>query len=233
MITKISNYTINNKCDKNQACFSYIDMVEVTSEDVKLESIRNNRSISVDVLLDERPSEDLDQRYPIEGIYSTMDTITPKIFSFNMTASIYKNPVDIENATFNLLNRLTSSSTNKDITIIGKSPSEIEKRILLMMQMCSENIIQESRMGRATTIILGKNVLSYLSDIDMITKIHFDPINFNILVSEKIDPNKIIVMRVDNKCGMGINLVNNPDKSIFYLKETLDYHKVIKWFTVQ
>ena len=53
----------------------------------------------------------------------------------------------------------------------------------------------------------------------------------NYVVDSKYDNS--IKISSDNKCGIGINLVNNPDKSIFYLKETLDYHKVIKWFTVQ
>ncbi len=232
MISKISNYVINNKFDKLQSVFSYIDMVEVTPEDIKNEIIKNNRSISVDVLLDERPSTDLDQKESIDNLYNTMGTISPKILSVNMSATIYKNPIDIENSTLNLLNNLTSASNTNVIAIYGELPSEIERKILFSMRVCSEKIIQESRLGRATTIILGRNIVSYLN-IDEIQKRTFDPIRCDILVSDKIDPDKVIVMRVEDKLGIGLNVVDNPDKSLFYLKESNNYEKVIKWFFVK
>jgi hypothetical protein len=221
MINKISNYIIDKKPDTPNIMMPYISFFEESYDDIRLGIIRNNRNISVDVLLDERPSSDLLFRSDENDI---MATITPQIFSLHMGASRYFDISDIEKATFNLLNALTCAPSKLDINTKGMAYSDIKRMIQTTAGKCTASIVRDSRRCSTSTVLMGTEVGKY--EIDKI-------FNCDVIVTDKIPHNKVIVVSVDNKCGMGINVVENPDKSLFYLQETQDYAKVIKWFIVQ
>lgn len=221
MINKISNYIIDTKPDKPNIMMSYISFYEESYDDIRLGIIRNNRNISVDVLLDERPSSDLLFRSDENDI---MATITPQVYSLQMSASKYFDTSDVEKATFNLLNSLTCAPSKLDINTKGMSYSDIKRLIQTTAGKCTSAIVRDSRRCSTSTVLMGAEVGKY--EIDKI-------FNCDVIVTDKIPYNKVIVISVDSKCGMGINVVENPDKSLFYLQETQDYSKVIKWFTVQ
>lgn len=221
MINKISNYIIDKKPDTPNIMMSYISFFEESYEDIRLGIIRNNRNISVDVLLDERPSTDLLFRSDENDITAT---ITPQVFSLNMRASGYFNTSDIEKATFNLLNSLTCAPSKLDINTKGMAYSDITRLIKSTAGKCTAAIVRDSRRCSTSTVLMGTDVGKY--EIDKV-------FNCDVIVTDKIPHNKVIVVSVDNKCGVGINVVENPDKMLFYLQETKDYDKVIKWFIVQ
>lgn len=54
MISKISNYVVDSKYDKPRMSMSYISFYEESVETIRLNNIKENRNISVDVLLGER-----------------------------------------------------------------------------------------------------------------------------------------------------------------------------------
>ena len=224
MISKISNYVVDSKYDKPRMSMCYISFYEESVETIRLNNIKENRNISVDVLLGERPSDDLLLRNDCTG-NDIMSTLSPKIFTLEMSYNRYDNNNDVECAVFDLLNALTCTPNNFDINTKNLSISDIKRKIHIAVAKCDNSIKIESRRGGANTILMGTDMSKY--EIDSVYN------NVNIIITDKIPNNKVIVISSDNKCGIGINLVNNPDKSIFYLKETLDYHKVIKWFTVQ
>ena len=228
MITKISNYQIDNKTNQPNVMFNYIDFAEESEEEIKLRNIANNRSISVAVLLDERPEEDLEQRVYDNFESIGIGTISPKIRSINMSSSKYKDSIDIENSTLCLLDNLTNTPTTIDFSLKNTSLSleAIKKKIILNISLSSNRISMESRIGSATTIIVGSNIKSYFGYTESLN-------NWDIVFSDKINHDKIIVMRVEKKYGIGINVVDNQYDSLFYLAETPNYEKVIKWFTIK
>jgi hypothetical protein len=97
---------------------------------------------------------------------------------------------------------------------------KLENRI----KIASNKIAITSRVGPGNVALVGKNVDQYL-DRDLIP--HMD-----IIVDEKIDPNKIIVMRIPSDSQDGIHLVVDGEKKFFFsFPENFD--EISCWFWIE
>lgn len=93
---------------------------------------------------------------------------------------------------------------------------------------CSNLIAVDSGKGMANTVIIGTNIMEYLNSQLLIN------FGIDLIVSSFIDPDKIIVMRIDKNIGVGLNVVFKPNDNVYYLVETpKSWEKVIKWFYIK
>ncbi len=140
------------------------------------------------------------------------------------------------------VNKTPNFTYTKDTTKTDSDNYEMMCRKLLTRVMMASNAIASTltRRGPATTIIVGKSIYKYLESFYTIPNKAL--INKNILgniqggmtvvLSDKINPNKMIISRTESKQdGGGLMLLN--DMNNYYLTETRrTFYKNFIWFDV-
>ena len=245
-IKKICNYSEDTKNPYNTSIsLSYIDMISKDEDAHHRELKRMNRDLVIDIILDEKNEIEWENRNLLPN--TEFDSVCKKIFSVNTRAQKIKSFEDLEYEVFNKLENLTKNSPtsktllNNTLNItLNNDPEhfrqygiDIERRrVLTKIRMCSNIITMESLNGQANTVIVGTDALKYVENYDLIST----PIllGMNMIVTPYIDKDKIIVMKTENKTGIGLNVIFRPNESVYYMVETpQSWEKTMKWFWIK
>jgi hypothetical protein len=246
-ITKICNYTEDTKNPYLPSIsLSYIDMI-IEDEDAQLRELkRENRELAIDIILDEKDEIEWDNRNNLPNIgfgSGYTSTISPKLFTVNTRAQKFTSFKDLEYEIFNKLEILTKNVPLSIAKLPGNtlnltiptyngldSFESFKRRVLTKITMCSNFIAMESGKGIANTVIVGTNTIQYIEECKQMGSILG---GMNVIVTSFIDPDKIIVMRVENSIGTGLNVILKPNDNKYYMVETpQSWEKTIKWFWI-
>jgi len=249
---KISNSDLELICNfyetssfQPKMIMSYLDFEEVNSEEKERAIKRKKRQNNIDIVLGEEKIEDeplFDNGLNVWGSFeleqdSFFSEIAPKIKSVNVSSKNYYKLEDIYKDIMKNLEHLTSVQAATNFNSIGDY-----KKIISRINMLSNLIASDSRVGIGNTVIFGTEAFKYITQ-----SIYFEGLStsttesgilkgnlmgLNIVISELIKPNKIIVMRVSKKCENGLNVSISKENSKYFIKETPDWNKVIKWFEI-
>ena len=234
----ICNYTESNKPSLPVGIINYIDAV--TSQDEwyinQQKRIRRDKNIS-DLLGEE--TEALESDWSSFSGGGEIQVISPKLISLTVKGVDFTSYEDLREDILQYLDKLTSSPmygtlNNRSIDIqIKKDPlfsnreniQMIGRRILTKITFCSNIIAMNGRLGPANTVIVGNDLFEYLSELDNSIRM----LNgINIIKSDKIKPNKCIILRGSSQLSPGLCLVKHDDR--YFMKETPNYEKTIAWF---
>ena len=245
-IEKICNYTEDTKPYQPTIALSYIDMVTEDEDSYQREIKRQNRELAIDIILDEKDESEWENRNNIKIGFNSdyTSTISPKLLSVN---TIAKNFTSFEDLEYEVLTKLESLTKNKpvsnnsmvntlDITISNISSSydfeELQRRVVSKIMACTNLVSMESRKGTANTIIVGIDVAKYIETRDMNISNMF--VGLDVVITPYIDKDKIIVMRVENTIGTGLNVIVKPNDNKYYMVETpQSWEKTMKWFWIK
>lgn len=235
--------------------FSYLEMEESNSDDYKRRIQSINRGLAIDALLDNKEEEYknretyLEESFDSEGYIST---ISPKIKTISLNNPIKYNSLDsIFDYTLNQLESLTSNSMigkNLDLTLsIDPSLSDYDnfqsntRRVLTRISLVNHMITQSSRVGPASSIIIGEDVFNIISQspnfsyqVSGTGPIKGTISGLSVIFSEKLNKNKVILIRTNSQSqsDIGLNVINDMQNGEFYIKETPNWQKMIHWFSV-
>lgn len=249
-LQSICNYTEVSSIRNPQ--FSYIEMEEDDSDyKRRLQSL--NRELAIDALLDNKEEEYkkrdtyLEETFDSEGYVST---ISPKIKTISLNNPIKYNSLDnIFDYTIDQLESLTSNSmTGKNLDLaLSIDPSLSDygnsqantRRVLTRIMLVNNMISQSSRIGPASSIILGEDVFNIISESSNFSyqvsgtgPIKGTIAGLSVIFSEKLTKNKVILIRTNSKSDNGLNVINDTQNGEFYIKETPNWQKMIHWFSV-
>lgn len=230
-IKKICNYKESTKPSQPSAVLHYMDFVTEDDDAYNRELKRSNRELVIDITLGEKDESEWENRQPIEIIEDNyISTIGPKIMTVNVRASKFTGEKNLELEILLYLENLTKNTPiNKngmgsfDVKYDNTQPIEYnQRRIITKIVSLSNLIAMESRIGPGNTIIIGGNI-----NIDCVTS------GFSVVKSSVIDPNKIIVIKNSTDIGPGLNVMNNINDGTYFMIETQNWQKLIKWFWVK
>jgi len=231
---------------------SVIEMVSDDDEYLLAEKKRQNRELAIDITLGEKDesewvNKDMIWGETISDRLESINIISPKVITINLNISNLKTHDEVYDFVIDFIDKNTSNakklqnggnSTQFNIKMgSGNYPPEYTdsekldvdiRRILTKVNLCSSVISIEGRMGPAKTILIGRNNWSYFKEIEFR---HGGINSLNFVYEDKIDPNKVIVLRNNDSNHPGIFIVEN-NKTDFYIKETLKWDKQFCWFWI-
>jgi hypothetical protein len=249
-IEKICNYTEDTKNPYQPSIsLSYIDMVTEDEDVYQREIKRQNRELAIDIILDEKNESEWENRnnnigFGFDSGYTS--TISPKIFRVNTIGKNFTSFEDLENEVFIKLENLTKNkpvSNNSmvnslDIVISSLNSlydfEALQRKVVSKIMACKNIVEMENKKGPTNTIILGINVAKYIEEISSRDNVSNMFVGLDIVITPYIDPDKIIVMRVENSVGTGLNVILKPNDNKYYMVETpQSWEKTMKWFWIK
>ena len=174
-------------------------------------------------------------------------SISPKIKSINVQGKTYLDTSDIYLDIMHTLESLTSKPMNAPQmnVIIQKDPNltdsenemDICRKVLTKVILLSNYIASTGRTGPANNIIVGLDVYKYFLISNMMVSNKDGVVNgnlngMNVIPSNFIKSNKVIVMRNVQKTENGLNVINCPNDMRYFLKETPNWNRIVNWFEV-
>jgi hypothetical protein len=242
-LSLISNYTESKQPSLPQMTISFIDMVESESEEMKLQRKSKNRELAIDAIVDNKIEEfknrEIYVEEPLDSL-SGMSIISPKIKQIQVQCINYTTCDEIYFAILKKLEQLTSvpmKGQSMDLKEETEDSQKFFRKVITNIMYCNSRIAMESRLGPGTTIIVGYKAYQYLLQShsllqcdEGICKAKIS--NFNVIPSNLISDNKIIIMRVSTRFENGLNCGNFTNDLRYFLKETSDFEKCIKWFSI-
>lgn len=136
----------------------------------------------------------------------------------------------------NFLNQHTQNPKSKangpmsslDVNLTGDFDQDW-RRIITNINMCSNIIAIEGRIGPATSLIYGKKSIPYINhSINQFGSNNINGIETHF--SELIDDDKIIVCRENNIDQPGLLLVDNSTTGNYFFDKTRNWEKQYCWF---
>jgi len=248
----ISNYIESDKPSLPQLQFNYIDMVESESEEAILARKSKNRELAIDAIVEGKIEEFNNREIQSQRNFETdslsgMSIISPVIKTVTVTGVNYISNDEIYYAIIKKLDLLSSQQmksgsmdikleNNNDLSY-SENLNHFARKIITKIMSCSNKIAVESRLGPANTVVCGLDIYHYLMNSqslsikeDGISKAQM--INLNIVPTNLISDKKVIILRVSNKFECGINCGNYTKDLRYFIKETPNYEKCIKWFSI-
>jgi hypothetical protein len=222
----------------------YVDMISSEDEEYKRMIKQQNRELVVDAILDDKVEElnifrenqvtDVSNQYNS----SQMGIISPKIMQINMTAKKFQTYQKLWDEVVDFLNKNTQNQKSKangpfsslDVTLQGDFEVDY-RRIITKIQMCSNIIGMDGRIGPAKSILYGKKLIPYINNAIN----QFGSNNINGLIahySHLVDDDKVIVCRSNNIDQPGLLLVDNSTTGNYFFEKTPNWHKQYCWFRI-
>ena len=232
----------------------YVDMISSEDEEYQRIIKQKNRELSIDAILDNKVDElNIFRENSLTGVtdissqYNSSSTmkaslnrgvISPKIMQINMTAQRFETYEKNWNEVIDFLNQNTKNSKSKangpytslDVTLQGDFDVDY-RRIYTKIQMCSNIIAMDGRIGVGTSLIYGKKSLSYIQ----YAQSQFGSNNINGLetyFSDLIDDDKIIVCRANNIDQPGLLFIDNSTTGNYFFNQTPNWYKQYCWFRI-
>ena len=249
-LEKVCNYTENSKPSLPQGMIAYLDMVEEPNDEYQRELKRKNRELTIDAVLDNKVEEFKNRESFLNPLDNEgyMSTISAKVMSVNATASKFTDNNQLFREIILKLESLTSTPMNlpqslnltiQNDTSLSDSENEMvnSRKLMSKIMMLSNLISTTSRRGPANSMIIGLEAYKYLLHLNGIVVsngvVSGSLIGINIIPSEYIKPNKIIMMKTDKQSGGGLNVVRNVNDSTYFMVETPNScNKSIHWFEI-
>ena len=242
-LSLISNYTESNKPPLPQMMVSFIDMIESESEEVKLQRKSKNRELVIDAIVDDKIDEfnnreTVFEEPPLDSL-AGMSIISPQIRQLSVQTINYTTIDEIYSSILKKLEQLTSMSMKGQAMDLKETEDihQFSRKIITNIMYCNNKIVTESRLGSGNTIIVGYKAYNYLLQSthliqceEGVCRAKFS--NFNVIPSNLISDNKIIIMRVSTRFENGLNCSNFTNDSRYFVTETPDFERCIKWFSI-
>jgi hypothetical protein len=159
--------------------------------------------------------------------------IIPKTIQINMTAKKFETYQKLCDEVVDFLNKNTQNAKSKpngpfsslNVTLQGDFQTDYRK-IMTKIQMCSNIIAMEGRVGSGTSILYGKKLIPYInqfgSNINEVT--HY---------SDLVDDDKVIVCRGNEISQPGLLLIDDQENAQYFLNQTPNWHKQYCWFKIK
>lgn len=243
-LSLISNYTESNKPSLPQMMVSFINMIESESEQVKLQRKSKNRELAIDAIVDDKIEEfnnreTFFEETPLDSL-AGMSIISPQIRQLTVQTINYTTIDEIYSSILKKLEQLTSVSMNGQTMNLKEETEDIHqfcRKVVTNIMHCNNKIVTESRLGPGNTIIVGYKAYNYLLQSthllqceEGICRAKFS--NFNVIPSNLISDNKLIIMRVSTRFENGLNCGNFTGDLRYFVTETPGFEKCIKWFSI-
>ena len=250
-LKNICNYS-DKQMSLPHAQLMYVDMISSEDEEYQRIIKQKNRELSIDAILDNKVDElnefrenqvvDVSQQYNTSSTAGKTNrgVISPKIMQINMTAQRFESYEKNWNEVVDFLNKNTQSTKSKaksngpytslDVTLQNDFDVDY-RRIYTKIQMCSNIIAMDGRIGLGTSLIYGKNSLSYIH----YAQSQFGSNNINGLetyFSDLIDDDKIIVCRANNIDQPGLLFIDNSTTGNYFFNQTPNWYKQYCWFKI-
>jgi hypothetical protein len=247
-LKNICNYS-DKQMTSPKAQLMYVDMISSDDEEYQRKVKQQNRELVVDAILDDKVEElnifrenSLNSVTDVSSKYnssSTMGVISPKIMQINMTAKKFQTYQKLWNEVVDFLNKNTQNQKSKangpfsslDVTLQGDFQTDFGK-IITKIQMCSNIISMDGRIGSAKSILYGKKLIPYINNAIN----QFGSNNINGLIahySDLVDDDKVIVCRSNNIDQPGLLLVDNSTTGNYFFEKTPNWHKQYCWFKIK
>ena len=222
----------------------YVDIISSDDEEYQRMVKRQNRELVVDAILDDKVEElnifrenqvtDVSQQY---NSTSQMGVISPKIMQINMTAQRFESYEKVWIQLVDFLNQNTQSpkslqhrNQGLDYKLIDEYETDYRK-IISKILMCSNIIAMDGRIGPAKSILYGKKLIPYINNA--INQFGSNNINgIEVIHSELIDDDKIIVCRANNIDQPGLLFIDNSTTGNYFFNQTPNWHKQYCWFKI-
>lgn len=257
MITKsdlqlICNYSESNTSGLPVGQVCYMEFIEDDAE-YKRQLIRDRREKVIDAIVDdkvdefekfseEKFSEDLEVRE------SYIPSISPRLMTKNVTSNKFISYDKLWQEVMLKLESLTSTtSKHQPVGISGIDADALCRRIITRCVLLSNLIASSGRTGPATTIIVGSNVVPHLMSFPYYTNQAFTSSSLNnsksmisigtisgmdVVTDPIISPNKIIIIRTENRPDTGLTVVKSINHDEYFLSELGKWENKIQWFDV-
>jgi hypothetical protein len=246
-LKNICNYS-DKQMSLPNAQLMYVDMISSEDEEYQRIIKQKNRELSIDAILDDKVEElnifrenSLNSVTDVSSQYnssSTMGVIGPKIMRINMTSKKFQTYQKLWDEVVDFLNKNTQNKKSKangpfsslDVTLQGDFEVDY-RRILTKIQMCSNIIAMDGRIGSAKSILYGKKLIPYINNA--INQFGSNNINgMETWFSDLIDDDKIIVCRSSNIDQPGLLLVDNSTTGNYFFNQTPNWNKQYCWFRI-
>ena len=246
-LKNICNYS-DKQMSLPNAQLMYVDMISSEDEEYQRIIKQKNRELSIDAILDDKVEElnifrenSLNSVTDVSSQYnssSTMGVIGPKIMRINMTSKKFQTYQKLWNEVVDFLNKNTQNQKSKangpfsslDVTLQGDFEVDY-RRILTKIQMCSNIIAMDGRIGSAKSILYGKKLIPYINNA--INQFGSNNINgMETWFSDLIDDDKIIVCSSNNIDQPGLLLVDNSTTGNYFFNQTPNWNKQYCWFRI-
>ena len=242
-LKKICNYS-DKQLSLPKAQLMYVDMISSEDEEYQRMIKQQNRELVVDAILDDKIEElnlfrenqvvDVSQQY---NSTSQMGIISPKIMQINLTAQRFESYEKVWIQLVDFLNQNTQSpkslqhrNQSLDYKLIDEYETDYRK-IISKILMCSNIIAMDGRIGPVKSILYGKKLIPYINNA--INQFGSNNINgIEVIHSELIDDDKIIVCRSNNIDQPGLLFIDNSTTGNYFFNQTPKWNKQYCWFRV-
>lgn len=241
MITKsdlelICNYSELNTSGGPTAQISYMDF-EIDDDAKKRELKKERRERAIDAIIDNKVDEFNEFNKDFDIQEESIPSIGIRLKSKNLTSNKFIDYDHLWNELINKIEQLTNSITpiHNPIITNGQDLNTIYRKIVSKCTMLSNLIAANGRSGPAKTILFGSNVLTYLQPFinsQGSGKKIGEIMGMNLVFSDKISPNKVIVLRTENRTDPGINLIKSINNDQYFLSELGNWENKVQWFEV-
>jgi hypothetical protein len=244
-LKNICNYS-DKQMSQPQAQLMYVDMISSDDLEYQRKVKQQNRELVVDAILDDKVEElnifresqiiDLSSQY---NPSSTMGFISPKIMQINMTAKKFESSEKVFNEVIDFLNintqnnKSNSNGSLSSLDVILQGEFDVNfRRIIAKIQMCSNIIAMDGRIGPGTSIVYGRKSTRYIQYAT--SQFGSNNINgLNTYFSDLIDDDKIIVCRGSNIDQPGLILIDNSTTGHYFFEKTPNWDKQYCWFRIK
>ncbi len=229
----------------------YVDMISSEDEEYKRMIKQQNRELVVDAILDDKVEElnifrenqivdtiDISSQYNSSVSHGGIGVISPKIMKINLTSKKFDTSEKVYNEVIDFLNQNTQnnksnsigSMSSLDVTLQGDFDVDY-RRIMTKIQMCSNLISIDGRIGTATAIVYGRKSTRYIHYAT--NQFGSNTINgLHTYFSDLIDDDKIIVCRGNNIDQPGLLFIDNSTTGNYFFNQTPNWHKQYCWFRI-
>lgn len=245
MITKsdlelICNYNETTTQGLPVSQVTYMEFLKDTDE-MKREMIRERREKVVDAILDNKVEEfeKFNDQNTIDDF--AIPSISPRLMTKNLNAKkfiSYDSLWDEVTKRIEYLTTMKQSSSNVNKT--GLDYDGICRRVISKCLMLSNMIASNSYSGPATSIIVGRDIIPYMMIPSYISSpssssnrnILGNVSGLNVIVSNNISPNKVVVIRTENKPTTGLSVVKSSNHDQYFIDELGNWQDKMEWFEV-
>lgn len=210
------------------------------SDEAKREIIREKRDRMLDAILYNKVEE-----FEEFGKKVVDDFKISRIYTRLMRKSLNaKKFISYDDLWYEVTKRLEYLTTIKQksntVSKSGLNYINIFRKILSKCLMLSNMIYKNSYSGPATSIIIGEDIKPYITALSYMSS----PSNtsnrnilgelggLNVIVSNNISPNKIIVIRTESRITTGLSVIKVSNHDQYFIDELGNWKDKIEWFEV-
>jgi hypothetical protein len=245
----ITNYKEKDLSKSDTYNLPYVESVSFDDDEYLRELKAKRREVAIDVFLGEREDSELEDiksthnkwqgntgGIQIVGTFSVIApsiyTVSGKVQKFSDYNDIYENLLHfIDNKTncqkkLNRVGSLDLILKKYDNLTDSENFDTFCRKVMTRLTMCSNIISMEGRIGTGTFVLVGKDNWNYFHSIENNNS------GLNIIYTDKIEKDKVIVGRRNNPDQSGISLFMDIENKKYIRFETNLWEKQYCWFKI-